>query len=444
MGVVLKVSKYNHTLTIDERHYLFNALQAGLHRVDDSVVEALSRLAHGDADWGALTSQDNQHTLEACGYIVPDECDEDSTIYRQREAEQRQTKTLSLTIAPTLDCNFGCPYCFEGVNKPKLHMSPATMDALIKFVRRACKDDTTRIHVTWFGGEPLLAIPEIELITRKLEEAVLVERQITFGATVITNGYGLTRKVAERLLRLGIVRVQVTLDGTAAYHDKRRFLKVNSAPTFDRILENILDTCDLLNVSIRANLDRSNEVSFIPLVEKLRERGLAGKVMVYPAFTRDYGDSSWDASYCDNQEFEQTRADVYEATKDFGAKVYRYPRVVRNYCGAQSDMFWVVAPSGDLHKCWNTINSPDYAVGSVHGGVNEAALAFWQNWGKSESKCSSCSLRPLCMSGCAYDAMQHSGEPQCSISQSGLEHSLHAWVASQASSVKGPGQSPPA
>lgn len=53
------------------------------------------------------------------------------------------------------------------------------------------------------------------------------------------------RKIAERLRDLGVSRAQITLDGTAEHHNRRRFRK-GGAATFDRIVQNIVASRDLL------------------------------------------------------------------------------------------------------------------------------------------------------------------------------------------------------
>lgn len=61
---------------------------------------------------------------------------------------------MSLIIAPTLDCNFRCPYCFEDLKK--IYMTKGTVNAIKNFVRNKIKNGVTNLNVSWYGGEPLL------------------------------------------------------------------------------------------------------------------------------------------------------------------------------------------------------------------------------------------------------------------------------------------------
>jgi len=422
----VKPSKYNLLYSVGEHNCLFNALRRSLHIVDPNVVEALERLASSDPGWSRTISQEQMTTLTASGYIIEDAIDEDQVLMEQRAFFQHDLSTLALTVAPTMDCNFACPYCFEGPKEDKLHMSPEIMDATVSFAERVCSPYTGKLQVMWFGGEPLLALNEIELFTTKIR--TLIERRgMTYASRIITNGYGLTRKVAERLRRLDVTRAQITVDGTEAYHDKRRFLKVNSGSTYRRIIENICDVCDLILITLRVNLDRSNIEDFIPLLQELRAMHVLDKVHVSPAFTQDYGEWTQQA-YCDKLEYDDALSSVYHEAREYGVQVYNLPRAVRVFCGAQRDLSWTVDPSGNLHKCWNTLNKPEGRVGSVLSGVDEEAVARWLAWGSGGEKCNACSLRPLCMSGCAYDALISGGPAVCTVSDAVVTHSIAAVI----------------
>ena len=75
--------------------------------------------------------------------------------------------TLSVTICPTLACNFECPYCFATRKGGK--MAPEVQDDVVALVARmldASKAET--LSITWFGGEPLMATDVIEELSPRL------------------------------------------------------------------------------------------------------------------------------------------------------------------------------------------------------------------------------------------------------------------------------------
>ena len=95
--------------------------------------------------------------------LVSDDTDEVDVLERRYRASTADRSTFALTIVTSLGCNFDCPYCFE--NKP-----PAVLDAeterLLLEVLDAQLPTIERFHVTWYGGEPLLAQDRLDRCRR--------------------------------------------------------------------------------------------------------------------------------------------------------------------------------------------------------------------------------------------------------------------------------------
>jgi len=361
--------------------------------------------------------------------VIPDDVDEHALLSREREALRLSPHVVNLTICPTIDFNFGCPDCFEGDAKPQERMNEGTMGAVVRFVQHLRTDSTHRLSVTWFGGEPLLGLPQIERLTDRLRPDILTPYQWSYGANIITNGYGLTRKIAEKLQALDVSGAQVTLDGLAHHHDARRFRK-GRHPTFARILANIEEAADLIRITIRVNIDRSNQEDYFPLVEELKRRDLRGKVGLYPAFTRDDGDTSLASAYQSAHEFVQGHIALHRQGLEHGLYVLHYRKAVRLFCGSSSPFWWTIARNGDLHKCWDTVNEPSAAVGNVEDlGPTGACDTWWTKWSPFQhDKCRSCPVMPLCMGGCARNALMQNGVPQCEQWKTGLNDTIKVWV----------------
>lgn len=73
-------------------------------------------------------------------------------------ARNNDRTTLNLVLAPTTACNFACPYCFESKKNPKT-IDEETIDALAEFVKS--HQDANKVHIHWYGGEPLLAFDKM-------------------------------------------------------------------------------------------------------------------------------------------------------------------------------------------------------------------------------------------------------------------------------------------
>ena len=155
---------------------------------------------------------------------------------------------------PTLDCNFRCTYCFSYARPAR--MTAQVQDALLGFVE-ARLPGADGLSVAWYGGEPTLCLDVIEALSAQLRDACERHGAQYLPATIITNGFLLTEKTARRLKAAGIEEAQVTLDGDRDTHNRRRPLQ-GGVGTFDRILENVAASRDILKIQIRINVDRSN------------------------------------------------------------------------------------------------------------------------------------------------------------------------------------------
>src|SRR5690606_20137919 len=144
---------------------------------------------------------------------------------QHRRSKFQPTNTLGLTICPTLNCNFRCTYCYQ--HHLKGVMRADVRNRIAAYV--AASDGLQDLHVTWFGGEPLLAMTVVEGLSERF-----LAGPHRYSASIVTNGSRLTPAHSRRLVELNVTRAQITLDGPRDLHDQRRPL-AGGAPTFDAI-----------------------------------------------------------------------------------------------------------------------------------------------------------------------------------------------------------------
>lgn len=107
-------------------------------------------------------------------------------------------RPVAAHLIPIRRCNLSCTYC----NEYDDHSAPVpTADVLSRIDRLAALG--TGI-VTLSGGEPLLH-PDLDQIVGHLRSRDMI-------ATLITNGYLLTRDRIERLNRAGLDHLQISID----------------------------------------------------------------------------------------------------------------------------------------------------------------------------------------------------------------------------------------
>src|SRR5262249_40358347 len=86
-----------------------------------------------------------------------------------------------------------------------------------------------------------------------------------------TNGYKLESRVFHRLVELGVRRYQVSLDGSAAEHDRTR-RQANGRRTLARIWQNLLNirrTRGPVAVRLRLHVHPDNRDSLLDLLDEL-------------------------------------------------------------------------------------------------------------------------------------------------------------------------------
>ena len=183
-----------------------------------------------------LSVQDNLliDQMLSCGFLVPADLDEISALRSRYLQSQANCDSLAVTIMPTDSCNFNCFYCFQ--DKQSILMSNDTANALVNFIDSKLYGVKT-LKVTWFGGEPLLALNLIQFLSHSLRQ-LAKKHSCDYEAFIITNGYLLNDSNIQILSQCQIRTVQISLDGDKSTHDSRRFL-LRGGHSFNVILHNL-------------------------------------------------------------------------------------------------------------------------------------------------------------------------------------------------------------
>src|SRR6185503_7678284 len=343
------------------------------------------------------------------GYVINSEVDELQAVEATYKAARFDTRQMVLTIAPNMSCNFACDYCFQGLDKPKGMMTQDVHNAVVRLVRLASRK-IKRLGVAWYGGEPLIGIATIDGLSTEIMQ-ICKAAGIQYSAMIVTNGYLMTAEVAKRLVAAQVETVQITLDGGQQDHDSRRILH-SGRGTFDRIVENIAAVVDELPLrfSIRVNIDIRNAQGVAELIERLKSAGLSNRenLSVYFApvesMTKECSDC---AAIClTKSAYGKIETELYEMAVAAGVSKPSYPRSFAGICGAIKPLGFVILPTGEVHKCWDTVSRKERAIGSILDLEN---LIYWYEHMKwlrwtpfAHDACRACKLLPMCAGACAY------------------------------------------
>jgi uncharacterized protein len=392
-----------------------------LATVDDRFFEVLDSIS--EITYSELSGEKKELVdmmLEG-NFIVNDEFDELKSIKFRHFNGKYNGGSLGLTIAPTLSCNFACPYCYEDPKQGVMNQS--TMDAIIKMVRDAAKKGND-VHITWYGGEPLTAKKVIYSLSEQII-SICSEFNVSYNSYIVTNGYLINDEVINHFKKYKIDGAQITIDGPPEIHNTRRKLKGNSGDTFYVILENVKKLLrNNINVSIRINVDKTNVTNVEELLNILEANNLQGLSVNLGQVTAYTEACMSIAESCLNTE-EYAKENVIQQEllfkKGFNVANYPYyPGVKANYCCADAVDSYVLDPNGFMYKCWNDVGNQERAVGNIntiHEPTNEtmymrnADYLLWSPFNFQE--CIECDVLPICMGGCPYNGELLGNKPDC-------------------------------
>ena len=135
-------------------------------------------------------------------------------------------------------------------------MTIDNQNAMLQFVQKRIPNHRS-LHVSWFGGEPLLSPEIIKHLSEKFIQ-ICNARLLPYSADMVTNGYLLDAKMFDMLYKLKVYDFMITIDGFRNQHDKRRFT-CDGKGTYDVIMENLLRIRDskqykFANIMVRVNM----------------------------------------------------------------------------------------------------------------------------------------------------------------------------------------------
>lgn len=368
------------------------------------------------------------------GFLINEDLDE-IEILRERLLKRRYNgNTLSLTITPTLKCNFACPYCYEQGDKPG-KMTAELQDKIIEMLN-VYKNFINHFSVTWYGGEPLLAFDVIENLSTHFIE-ICKSNNIKYDASIVTNGYLLGRATCNKLINeLNVTAIQITLDGPSEIHNKTRILH-NGKGTFEQILENLKTSADLLenHTVIRTNVNKENYLSVSKLNDVLVKEGLRNKIRNYFAIIRPPSEN-YDSESCFNiEEFTHINDSHYRSAQ----VPPEYPQLKENFCGADYLNAMVIASDGNIYKCWHDVGIEDLSIGNLLSTVDQIKqLDYIKNKyvyttydPTIDNQCSDCDILPICMGGCPLNRIEK--KDRCSPFKYNLKQTLEDYLEYQES-----------
>ena len=303
-------------------------------------------------------------------------------------------------------------------------MSEDIEKRLIKFISLHKFQD---IHITWFGGEPLLGFERIHSICTHLKRA-----GINFSSDIITNGSLLTSSVIEHLDVLNLQYIQITLDGIAETHDKRRIFK-NGAPSFDLIINNIKELLAKTDIplSIKVNMDHTNPTALNDIAaffnKNFSEYLQKDKIVISHNYVRNRTDFDKTGKCFTHEDLLRYDQEALKHQKT--ALIHPELPSIALPCMFRCKSSLAIDSQGNIYKCLEHLGAPNNKVGDLKSGTMSLAklshAMFAQNPFHS-AECLHCNILPICGGGCPIDREKYIGKDKrfCSIYKENLSELL--------------------
>lgn len=395
----MKISNYVIVFERENLYFLYNTSTQSLFKINIFDYKSILNVIEGRTNLENLSNEllvflENHQCIDTDN----DQFAHDFRVkmeYRKR-FESFSGKTLSLVIAPTLACNFACPYCYES-NLPISTMSQDVEDDIIHFIK-SYDNVCDKIEICWEGGEPLIGFDTIKSIFNKIETKTSLK---IANHIIVTNGYLLTKEMCDFFNDKNLNLAQITIDGKPETHNKSRILK-SGGPTYDRIIQNIdmlTDTVSTCKVIVRTNIHNGNKDEYGDLYTQLSQHWKGKNVKISPAFV--LANNNCKVSCCSPREKSNFYLHLQKAYNI--NKFNTAPSIQIGKCSATAEHSYIIDPKGNLYKCWNDIGVEELCIGNVSEGIKNNSLIAKYIVGSdkyTDNKCSHCKLFPICDGGC--------------------------------------------
>lgn len=455
-----KPSAYNHLVRHGDSWLVFNGISSALIALNEASYAQLSPLLFASepcpteeapsvksqtgsrfrptlnlaptATFSLDANSNIQKTLEEliAGHFIVETNHNELEELETRFVSNKSDDPLLVTLVTTMDCNLDCYYCYE--EKYPSGMSTSVCDQVLSYI----KDDVVRrnqdrMHLGWFGGEPMLNRAAIEYLTSQLlpfcdEQGVRCTISMVSNGTLWPTDPQECRDFVETN-RIG--SIQFSFDGLPDHHNNRRHYKGGNRHHEVSSFEALRRTVDALRGRVRQylriNLDDGNKDDAFTLVEMFNQWGWFepdSKIYPYLAALGPYTDTchSVERNAVAHSEFNDMDNEFrqfmsrYIDIREFAFA--NYPRALPLNCSAVAEHSVIFGPDGELYKCTHDLGRKHLSHGQLgnstttlfpilqekvaHTGSPTSPHDYAAYNPFKHENCSKCRYLPTCLGGC--------------------------------------------
>lgn len=394
----MKPSQFNVPVTIDDStHLLFNTLTKKYAILSPSQKQSIEDLlsTFGQRDGYSQEEANLLKQLAQRGMLVADQIDELALIRKYQQMVHEQQDKAIIVIKMSLNCNFRCVYCYQEHTGPI--MTEETEEQLIATFEKLTEKHNDFL-ICWFGGEPTIHLDQMERLTQKMQ-SISKTKNCGYHATITTNGYLVSPEVAKKLKAMGVIQAQVTVDGTAPFHNQLRPHVSGKTSYYEVIGACRAFLAEEIHLIFRVNVNDDNIHSIEDLLEEI------------PADYRSNVSISI-ASWFQAEE----KLNCYSIFKRGIELGYNYSNKPNRYrvCEGDNQTTLSILPDGHVSYCSNIITTHNCTGILTNSGDilrTEDQLKLFEEYNKATALnnplCQACVELPMCMGGCKKARYTH-------------------------------------
>ena len=410
-----KLSQYNVFHQDGDVQYLWNTYSDALVKLDKDGQEYIRSFA------GTTDKSFEFDLLKTNGFIVYDGLNEFGRVC----LEEKQAyftlypEEVSMVIVPGMGCNCKCSYCFQKTLSADRSgvMTLEIAERVAEYICEQLKNNRNakKLDIVWFGGEPLLYLDTMEIISLKLIDYTR-KNNIEYSAGIATNGLLLDEKCFVKLQKLHINVVQVTIDGTCDLHCRSKGV---SPEQFNCVIDNACRLIGKTKLFFRLNIPNNDVKEAIAIADYLFiQRNLSGKVFLQFAYLCDYT-----LSYKDSREGYINYIHNFSIWVDYLFNRYglRIPYIKRSKrCFAVSVSRQCIGTNGELYTFLRDVGNTKKVIGNIWQGrfFNDVESMYYSTTDlPSHSKCFHCKYLPVCMGESIRDCLTGIVKHDCKLNK---------------------------
>lgn len=404
----MKVSIYNIFYKTKDRFIGYNTLNDSVLVFNENVYQSLV-IGLDNLNYLEKTCPKTFSLLYKKGFIVNDDVNETLVAKSILYETQNDDSYFHIVINPTLNCNFNCWYCYENHIKSS-RMSNMTITNILLFIERIIEEKSSlrRIHIDWFGGEPLLQFNKVvQPILSKANEYA-EQKGIKLSSSFTTNGYLLSDKILDFCSKNNVKVFQITLDGHKERHNQVRYIRTGE-DSYDIIVKHIKSALQKgINVSVRLNISSETNADIDSILKSFEDLDEAARKRMSFSINEVWQDRDkvTDEIYTILHEIRRLgfKAFIYES----------FSNGIRRTCYADKTNEVVINYDGKVYKCTARNFTQENSEGELmNDGTVKWNHKHFERMNKSAfdlPQCYKCSILPVCNARCSQQLVENDSD----------------------------------